>query len=172
MKGIGIRILPGLLLLSAAAFADEGVCSHQDASWEHRVDENGDLDVAVKPISEQVTIYLGGRPGGLQIIKLAGLGDNIGGTENPDDPDAKDVMVTLLGGSAERVTHRVDSQGLYRAEQHGGQLLILVPNLLHLVLKNKQLTIRLPTKDGKRVEYQVNVADIPLGLGHTCQDGR
>ncbi|HEM8838465.1 TPA: hypothetical protein U2R15_004175 [Klebsiella aerogenes] len=139
------------------------MCRHQDGRWEHRVDTDGNLDIAVTALDKQHHIYLGGSPGRLQMIKVDGVGNGIPLAAVKDQPDVRVATVSL--GSD--ISEPVSTLGFYDPAG-GGTLVMPVPNLLAVLLRSHTLTLGIPREKGKPLALTVDVSDIPVGAGHRC----
>lgn len=138
-------------------------CRHTDGRWEHRVDIDGNLDIAVTTRVDGGHIWLGGSPGRLQMIKLDKVGTVVRTQPLRDNPGVVTATVTLSSDVSAPAT----TLAFYdKAEQ--GSLVIPVPNLLAVLLRSHRLSITVPQQHRKSRVYTENVADIPLGTGHRC----
>lgn len=156
----GVLFLLSLLVFPCWA---NDFCSHRDASWEHRVTEDGNLDVATKMLDSRTRVYIGGSPGKLQVIKLDGVGKNIKTEELKTKPPVKNAFITI--GSDVYKRDRIP--GIY-FQDSGGSITIPMRGLLQYVLRSKSLHISIETNDNRTLEYDIDVRDIPIGIVHDC----
>lgn len=157
-----IALLVGIVI-SNRTLAVDHQCIHQDGRWEHRVDSNGNLDVAVTTRNGNGHIWLGGAPGKLQMIKIDNTGRKVKKTIMKGPPAVFVAEVTLSSD----VSEAAKTLAFYD-EKDGGTLVIPVPNLLAVLLRSKTLTVSVPQISGSLLTYSEDVSDIPLGTGHRC----
>lgn len=152
-------ILPVLSLPASA----NTLCWHQDGRWEHRVDEDGNMDIAVTATTGNGHIYIGGSPGRLQMIKVDEVGGDIRLSPVKDQPGLQMAAVSLGSDiSAPAVTLA------FYDPASGGTLVLPVPNLVAVLLRSHTLTLTIPHQKGDPQTLSVDVSDIPTGTGHRC----
>ena len=138
-------------------------CRHTDGRWEHRVDTDGNLDIAVTTRRDKGHIWFGGSPGRLQMIKLDEAGSTVRTQTLKDNPDVVMAAVTLTSD----VSTPAKTLAFYDTAGQGS-LVIPVPNLLAVLLRSHRITVTVPQTTGKPRLYTEDVSDIPLGAGHRC----
>ncbi|MBH3170387.1 hypothetical protein I5R28_10710 [Serratia marcescens] len=153
-----------LLLVVVLPCRADNLCSHRDGSWEHRVVENGSLDIATKMLDSRVRIYIGGVPGKLQLIRLDGVGRVKTDALKSGEPNPLRAAFVTIGSDV----YKKDKIASLYSQANGGSITIPMRELLQYILRSRILHISIEGENNKMIEYDIDVRDIPLGSGHDC----